>query len=96
MLHLLREDAILYSDGGGQVNAALRPIVTSGRVVQFILGLLKKYSSDSSMKVQPKNINGQTGLLIESDQEPTSVVCFDIVNNRIQQIFVIRNPEKLR
>ena len=96
LIRYLCEDAILYSDGGGHVTAALRPIVSSGRVVQFILGLVKKYSLDSSMKVELKNINGQTGLLIESDQEPASIVCFDIENTRIKQIFVIRNPEKLR
>jgi RNA polymerase sigma-70 factor, ECF subfamily len=95
MLRMLQEDAVLYTDGGGHVTAAIRPILTSGRIVQFIMGLLKQYSSDQSMTVQPKNINGQTGLLIESDQEPKSVVCFDIEDNRIKQIFIVRNPEKL-
>jgi RNA polymerase sigma-70 factor, ECF subfamily len=96
LLRLLSEDAVLYTDGGGKVTAAILPIVTSRRIVQFILGLLKKYSMDKSMKIQTMNINGQTGIIIESDQEPSSVVCFDIDNNHIQQIFVIRNPDKLK
>ena len=34
------------------------------------------------MKIQTMNINGQTGIIIESDQEPSSVVCFGIDNNQ--------------
>jgi RNA polymerase sigma-70 factor, ECF subfamily len=96
LIRLLCEDAVLYTDGGGKVTAAINPIVTSRRIVQFILGLLKKYSKDPSLKVQMKNINGQSGIIIESDVEPSSVVCFDIDNNQVQQIFIIRNPDKLK
>lgn len=93
MLRCLSKEAVLYSDGGGNVTAAIRPIVSSDRVLQFIQGLLKKYSH--TLNIQQKNINGQLGLLIESTGEPPSIVCFDIKNEQIQQVFIIRNPEKL-
>lgn len=95
LLHLLSEDAILYTDGGGKVRAAIYPIVSSSRIIQFIFGLLKKYSMDQSLEIQTAIINGQTGIIIKNDIEPSSVVCFDINDNQIKQIFVIRNPDKL-
>jgi RNA polymerase sigma-70 factor, ECF subfamily len=96
LMRLLSEDAVLYTDGGGRVTAAINLIVSSRRIVPFILGLLKKYSMDQSLKIQTTNINGQTGIIIESNLEPSSVVCFDINNNQIKQVFVIRNPDKLK
>ena len=96
LMRLLSEDAVLFTDGGGRVTAAIYPIVSSRRIVSFILGLLKKYRLDQSLKIQTMNINGQTGIMIESKLEPSSAVCFDIDNNQIQQVFVIRNPEKLK
>lgn len=95
LFQLLKEDAILYSDGGGKVTAAIFPIVSSKRIAQFIFGLLQKYSNDKTLSIQMTQINGQPGLFISSDREPSSAVCFEITDQQVTQIFVIRNPEKL-
>src|ERR1039458_5389194 len=34
---LLKQDAVLYSDGGGRVQAAINPIYGADRIVRFIL-----------------------------------------------------------
>ena len=39
---LLSEDAVLYTDGGGKVSAALNPIVGADRVVRFLIGIGRK------------------------------------------------------
>lgn len=94
-LNLLANDAVLYSDGGGKVKAALVPIETRERVAQFIFGLLRKFGQDDELKFELVNVNGQSGILIKRDNKPENVVCFGIEKNQIKHIFSIRNPEKL-
>src|SRR5262249_57137999 len=44
----LRDDVVLYSDGGGKVAAALNPIVGSAKVIRLLLGLLKRQQHELS------------------------------------------------
>ncbi len=39
---LLSEDIVLYSDGGGKVSAAVKPVISNQRVLAFIQGLLSR------------------------------------------------------
>ncbi len=96
LFRLLSEDAIVYTDGGGKVRSAIYPIASSERVVQLLLGLGKKWSQDDTRNIQTVNINGQMGIIVTSDIEPSSVVSFDIENQQIKQIFIVRNPDKLK
>jgi RNA polymerase sigma-70 factor, ECF subfamily len=96
LLRMLTNDAVLYSDGGGKVKAALVPIVSQERVVQFILGLLRKFGNDNTMEIDLANVNGEFGIVIKRNNELENVVCFEIENNQISHIFLIRNPEKLK
>ncbi|MEH7382713.1 RNA polymerase sigma-70 factor [Bacillus sp. JJ1533] len=95
LLSLLANDAVLYSDGGGKVKAAIVPIKTKERVSQFILGIIRKFGQDDKLEIEVVNVNGQIGILIKRNHKPENVVCFEIENNQINQIFSIRNPEKL-
>jgi RNA polymerase sigma-70 factor (ECF subfamily) len=97
LLQLLSEDAVLFSDGGGKVKAAVVPIVSSNRVAHFIVGLVKKFLDQKTNSVKIMNINGQTGIIIEDNMKPDSVICFDFSStDHIQKIFIIRNPDKLK
>ncbi|THE12209.1 RNA polymerase sigma-70 factor [Bacillus timonensis] len=95
LLSLLANDSVLYSDGGGKVKAAIVPIKTKERVSQFILGLVRKFGQDAQLEIEIVNVNGQIGILINRNHKPENVICFELENNQITQIFSIRNPEKL-
>lgn len=93
LLALLAEDIVLYSDGGGKAVAAVKPIVSNLKVLAFIQGLLKKGTGP----VTPVKMNGQTGFIITGSNEPfPTVVNLDIAENRVRQIFMLRNPDKLK
>ncbi|MFS0862782.1 RNA polymerase sigma-70 factor [Fredinandcohnia sp. 179-A 10B2 NHS] len=96
LLSLLSEDAVLYSDGGGKVKAALVPIQSKDRVAAFIFGLVKKFGNDSEYTVEPIRVEGQVGLLLMVAGEIESVICFDQKDNYIHTIYMVRNPEKLQ
>ena len=42
LVQILASDAVLYSDGGGKVAAALAPIRGADKIARFFLGILKK------------------------------------------------------
>ena len=43
----------------------------------------------------PANVNGQPGIIGELGGIPTSALTLDIVNNRIEAIRIVVNPDKL-
>lgn len=95
LFQLLSDDVALYSDGGGKITAAVKPIVSSQRVIAFIGGLVAK--GDSLVSVRVVRINGQHGLLIQVPNEASpTVVSLAIKNGLVQEIYMIRNPDKLR
>jgi RNA polymerase sigma-70 factor (TIGR02957 family) len=93
LLKLLSIDASLYSDGGGKVTSAVRPILGAERIISFLLGLVKKAPSD--FKTRFSHINGQLGLLNYAGEYLINVISFHVLNNQIQDIYIVTNPDKL-
>jgi RNA polymerase sigma-70 factor (ECF subfamily) len=90
---LLAQNVVAWSDGGGNVSAALRPIFGQERVIRFIVGLLRKLPSDYTLSVE--GVNGSPALLSWVGHQLTDAHTFEIVQGRIQSIRTIRNPQKL-
>ncbi|CAG7654462.1 RNA polymerase sigma-70 factor [Paenibacillus allorhizosphaerae] len=93
-LHLLTEDAILLSDGGGKVRSAVRPILGADRVAAFLLGVNSK--RPDSMVAQPAVINGSPGIVHLHNGRPYSMMLFELLDSRVHRVYVVRNPDKMR
>ncbi|GKU76968.1 RNA polymerase sigma-70 factor [Paenibacillus sp. L3-i20] len=95
LIDLLAEDAILSSDGGGKVRAAINPILGRDRIIAFFVGLSRKGTLGKGYLTA--NVSGQSGLLLMQDDKPRKVMTFQWDNSgeRIEQIFLIMNPDKL-
>jgi RNA polymerase sigma-70 factor, ECF subfamily len=91
LLATLASDVTLWTDGGGKMTAALRPIVGAEQVASFILGIMRKIPSTNQRTL----VNGQPGLTIMTERG-ASVLTLDIVDGQIQAIRVVANPDKLR
>lgn len=94
LMNLLAKDATLYSDGGGKVRAAVRPILGAERIVPFLAGILEKAPPGFSYKTSV--VNGQTGIVTYVDGEPSTVISFHVQNDRLDAIYIVLNPDKLR
>ena len=92
---LLRQDVTLYSDGGGKVYAALKPVYSKYLVVRFIRNLLS-HNDKKQTVVKIVNVNGETGLLVKGVDNVKMVICFHVKNDQIAEIYIVRNPEKLQ
>jgi RNA polymerase sigma-70 factor, ECF subfamily len=93
LLDILAPDAVLYSDGGGKVSAALAPIRGADRIARLFLGVFKKAPAD--LEVRRVRVNGQPGIIAITGGQVVQVLTFDILDGRIVAGFTIRNPDKL-
>ncbi|GEC88740.1 RNA polymerase sigma-70 factor [Brevibacillus brevis] len=96
LLTLLATDAVLLSDGGGKVTAALHPILSGERVASFLLGLMRSFSKRPDFSVELAPVNNQTGFVIRQDGRIDTVVFLHIEHGVIRNLYFVRNPDKLR
>ena len=93
LITLLADDVVLYSDGGGKVAAARRPIEGADSVSRLLLGVLKKAPLELEFKVA--SVNGRPGVIAGIADWTESVMTADVVDGKVQNLYVIRNPDKL-
>jgi RNA polymerase sigma-70 factor (ECF subfamily) len=94
LMSLLAPDVRLVGDSGGKAKAPLRPLETADKVGRFIVGVAQKGLPDLSIRFL--EINGAPAVLALSGDKPDSVYQVDVVDGRIQALYIIRNPDKLR
>ena len=95
LAELLREDAVMYSDGGGKVAAALNPIVGADHIARFFVGLGKK-GALRGVHAEFAKVNGEPGALVFAGDHVEGIMTLAIDDsNRIAGIFLIANPDKL-
>ncbi|MCM3626952.1 RNA polymerase sigma-70 factor [Paenibacillus glycanilyticus] len=96
VLSMLAEDVVLISDGGGKISAAVRPIQTRERVAQFLLGIFRKPQWAGSMTFEMRQINGEPAFVFLQEGEVDSVAFLERREGMLQQLFIVRNPDKLK
>lgn len=94
LLALFTDDAVLYSDGGGRVRAALRPIHGPDRISRMFIGL-RRLHSEVSPPPRFVAINGSPGLIMRHGDGSLSAMTFAFEGDRVKAVYVVRNPEKL-
>ena len=93
LLDMLAPDVVLLGDGGGVVQAVVRPIVGAGRVARLLRAGLPRFGREAS--VEPVQINGCPALIVRLDGEIDDVLAVRIDDGLITGLYVVRNPEKL-
>ncbi|MFF1718317.1 RNA polymerase sigma-70 factor [Streptomyces sviceus] len=94
LLSLLAPDVRLVGDSGGKSKAPLRVLESADHVGRFLVGVAGKGVPDISWRFL--ELNGGPAVLILSGGKPDSVFQLDVLDGRIQSVYVIRNPDKLR
>ncbi|SER25673.1 RNA polymerase sigma-70 factor, ECF subfamily [Gracilibacillus ureilyticus] len=93
LLKLVSDQVTLYSDGGGKVKAATRPIISSAKVLAFLHGINSKMPADFHTRLE--SANGQPCLVNYAGNTLHSTISFYICNDKIHEIYLTMNPEKL-
>jgi len=93
LAEILAQDVIDWSDGGGKVLAALRPIYGIQAVTRLWLGLTRKAPADLVITVE--DVNGSPGVVLWTAGALYAVITFEIVDEQIRGIYTVVNPDKL-
>ena len=96
LLALLSDDVVFHSDGGGKGPALPKPIYGPDKVARFFLHGAKAFA-ELPLEFRIMEIHGQPGVVsYYRDGRLRSVFTIDVRDGRIEAIYVVTNPEKLR
>lgn len=95
VIRLLCEDAVVLTDGGGEVSAAIRPVAGVERIAQVMLHITQRTLAEEGISVGFERVSGTWALVIRQHGEPHSCITVDLADDHIQRIYVMRNPRKL-
>ena len=92
---LLAADAILYSDGGGVVVAARKPIYGADKIARFMVGIQGKPKFPADPVITRVLVNGDPGVRMESAADGfLGIISVEIADAAIQAIRIFLNPER--
>lgn len=93
LIELLSSDTVLYTDGGGKVKAALRPITGSDRIIRYFVGIAHEIPAGT--RYETCEINGTPGIRLFVGETIFSVITFQSIHDRLTNLYVVMNPVKL-
>lgn len=89
---VLADDVVAYSDGGGKVRAALRPLEGKERVLRYLNRIIRM----APVEAQMCRVNNQLGVLFTGQDQLKSLITVAVSGNEIAAVYTIRNPDKLK
>jgi RNA polymerase sigma-70 factor (ECF subfamily) len=93
--NLLAADAIMYTDGGGVVTAARKPIYGAEKIARFMVRVQRKPDFPEDPLYTPVLVNGDPGVLMESPGEGfLSIIAIEIADGVVQSVRFFNNPER--
>jgi RNA polymerase sigma-70 factor (ECF subfamily) len=97
---VLADDVGLWSDGGGKVTAARRPILGRDAVVQMLVGVRRAAPSMGidvdRVRFDVVDVNGEPALALRVAGRLDSIYACSIDGGAIRALHIVRNPDKLR
>jgi len=93
LVALLTDDAVAWSDGGGKFAAARRPVTGAERVARLLAGVMRKWRSSGDVRLEP--VSGGLGLAFHRGGRLCGVITVDSAAERVAQVFIVMNPDKL-
>ncbi|MDQ1914601.1 RNA polymerase sigma factor SigJ [Paenibacillus sp. GD4] len=94
LLELVSENVVFYSDGGGKVRAAQLPVVGFEQVLKLHQNLINMHAGKITYSFLM--VNGLPGILIRLSEGIQYVYSFAYRDHKIEAIYNVANPEKLR
>jgi RNA polymerase sigma-70 factor (ECF subfamily) len=94
VMELLAPDVTAWSDGGGKVTAARRPLYGTDHVARWFLGVLAKPVM-TGVTCEPATINGELGVLFKLGDYIGGCLTYDLADGLIHNMRFQFNPDKL-
>jgi RNA polymerase sigma-70 factor (ECF subfamily) len=98
LIELLREDVIVYSDGGGSFKGVLKPIFGKEKVSRLFANGLDQLARFARMEIL--SVNGLSGAAlyqISNKNTPDVLIAIDTdENGKIYNVYFMANPKKIK
>lgn len=96
LVNLLAEEVVFWADGGGKVSgAATQPIYGAQEVATFLMASTRLAPAGSEASFA--YVNSRPALVLRRPEgQPFVVVMLELGERRIQRIWSVANPDKLR
>ncbi len=91
LLSMLSADVVVWTDGGGKVRAAMRPVVGPYRSSRFLVNVAKKIRGIPRSTV----LNGQPATVFVDGGVVVAALVLDIMDGAIVGVRAVTNPDKL-
>jgi RNA polymerase sigma-70 factor (ECF subfamily) len=95
LVGLLAPDVVLVTDGGGRAKAALRPITGREKVGRFLQATAAASMALPDLGIEVADLNGAPGVVLRAGEEPFTTISLVVRGGLVEQVLVVRNPEKL-
>ncbi|WP_156349610.1 MULTISPECIES: RNA polymerase sigma-70 factor [unclassified Mycobacterium] len=100
LMQLLAPDVTLWTDGGGKVRQALRPVEGMAKVAAWLAGVTKRPYEGveiADMTAEVVDINGGPGIVFSAAGRVIATLTVELdADGRIATIHNVANPDKLR
>ncbi|MER6778321.1 MULTISPECIES: RNA polymerase sigma-70 factor [unclassified Streptomyces] len=100
LMEVLSPDVTLWTDGGGKVRQAMRPVVGAPTVAAWFAAtgtVTYQGVAPGDMKAELVEINGGPGMVFSGPDRVVATVTFDFgADGRITAVHNVANPDKLR
>ncbi|WP_156766558.1 RNA polymerase sigma-70 factor [Mycobacterium sp. E2327] len=100
LMQLLAPDVTLWTDGGGKVRQALRPVEGMAKVAAWLAGVTKRPYEGveiADMTAEVTDINGGPGIVFSASGRVIATLTVELdADGRIATIHNVANPDKLR
>ncbi|MEK8089321.1 RNA polymerase sigma factor SigJ [Thermithiobacillus plumbiphilus] len=93
LVSVLDKRACAITDGGGVVSASIEPIIGAEAIALFFLSTFER---QPDLVIEEADVNGKPGLIGSANGKIIAVISSLIRNGVFSDIWVVRNPEKLR
>ncbi|MCJ0871708.1 RNA polymerase sigma factor SigJ [Streptomyces sp. AP-93] len=96
VMELLAPEVTAWSDGGGKVTAARRPLHGADHVARWLLGMLAKPSLQA-VTLESARVNGEESVVFVYGGAACAAVTYDldVVDGRVVNLRLQVNPEKV-
>ncbi|MFT4164447.1 MAG: RNA polymerase sigma factor SigJ [Microlunatus sp.] len=93
LMDLMAPDVVVLSDGGGKVSAARRPVRGADAAARLLVGITQKAGPE--LRLESVLLNGAPGWRAWVGQQLLAAVQLLVVDERVEQVLIMLNPEKL-
>ena len=99
LMDLLAPEVTLWTDGGGKVRQAMRPIIGAPNVARWLAGTVQRPYEGveiADMTAEVVDINGGPGIVIRGAGRIIATLTVDLdANGKIETIHNVANPDEL-